>query len=143
VIAFAEVTDPFGVGKPGNAIESPLRLVDLIEKALPLKALDRLCARIAPSDTTFKYRIVPKATLAGASYGVRLNAAQRTRIARLAAIRAQIRKVWGSDQEARDFLFRPHQLLAGRRPIDVAIGTELGGELVRDLLGRLEHGATV
>lgn len=85
------------------------------------------------------YRIVPKATLA--RYAVRLNAAQSTRVARLADIWALARKVWGSDAETRDFLFRPHQLLEGRRPIDVAIENELGGQLVRDLLGRLQYGS--
>jgi putative toxin-antitoxin system antitoxin component (TIGR02293 family) len=141
VIAFAEVSDLLGMIKPKGAIESPLQFVDLIEKGLPLKALDRIATRIAPSDATFKYRIVPKATLA--RYTVRLNATQSTRVARLAGVWALARKVWRSDEEARDFLFRPHQLLEGRRPIDVAIENELGGELVRDTLGRLEYGSAV
>ena len=62
-------------------------------------------------------------------------------MARLAAIWTVARKIWGSDEEARDFLFRAHQLLDGRRPIDVAIENELGGELVRDVLGRLQYGS--
>jgi len=139
VIAFAEVTELLGVAKPKTAIESALHFVDLVEKGLPVKALDRVCVRIAPSDASFKYRIVPKATLA--RYGSRLNAAQSTRLARIAAIWTLARRVWGSDAEARDFLFRPHQLLEGRRPIDVSIENELGGDLVRDLLGWLEYGS--
>ena len=141
MIAFAEVGELLGVTKPKGAIDSPVHFMDLIEEGLPLKALERLSTRIAPSDAAFKFRIVPKATLA--RYSTRLNGAQSMRIARLASVWAAARKVWGSDEETRDFLFRPHQLLEGRRPIDVAIENELGGELVRDILGRLEYGSAV
>jgi len=139
MIGLAEMSELLGVSKPRSAAASPLQLVDMVEKGLPVKALDRLCARLAPSDAAFKYRIVPKATLA--RYSVRLNATQSSLLARLAAIWTLARKIWGSDEEARDFLFRAHQLLDGRRPIDVAIENELGGELVRDVLGRLQYGS--
>src|SRR5258708_36330709 len=105
--------------KPKGAIESPLQFVDLIEKGLPLKALDRIATRIAPSDATFKYRIVPKATLA--RYTVRLNATQSTRVARLAGGWAPARESCGSDEDARGFLFFPPQLLGSRPPSDLAI----------------------
>lgn len=126
-----------GVTPPKHA--SPMKLVELVERGLPLKALDRVSTRIAPDDTGFKYKIVPKATLA--RYGQRLNSMQSSKVARLAGVWTSARNVWGSDQAARDFLFRPHQLLDGRRPIDVAIENELGGELVRNILGRLEFGS--
>lgn len=62
---------------------------------------------------------------------------------RLAKIWSLAQAVWGSDEAARGFLSREHQLLDGRRPIDVAIENELGAELVRDILGRLQHGSAV
>lgn len=141
MIAFAEVNELLGVARPKGANDSPLHFVDLVNKGLPLRALERLSTRIAPSDAAFKYRLVPKATLA--RYATRLNAAQSMRIARIASIWTEARRVWGSDEETRDFLFRPHQLLEGRRPIDVAIENELGGQLVQDILGRLEYGSAV
>lgn len=136
----ADVTELLGVTKPKSPI-APLAFVDLVEQGLPLKALDRLSMRIAPEDSQFKYRIVPKPTLA--RYKHRLNSTQSTLIARLAGIWAVARKIWGSDEETREFLFRSHPLLDGRRPIDVAIENELGAELVRDILGRLEYGSAV
>lgn len=141
MIAFAEVNELLGVAKPRSANDSPLRFVDLVNRGLPARALQRLSTLIAPSDAAFKYRLVPKATLA--RYGSRLNAAQSMRIARIASIWTAARKVWGSDEETRDFLFRPHRMLEGRRPIDVAIETELGGQLVQDILGQLEYGSAV
>lgn len=140
MIAFAEVNELLGVAKPKDS-DSPLHFVDLVNKGLPLRALERLSTRIAPSDASFRYRLVPKATLA--RYATRLNAAQSMRIARIANIWTAARKVWESDEETRDFLFRPHQLLEGRRPIDVAIENELGGQLVQDILGQLEYGSAV
>jgi putative toxin-antitoxin system antitoxin component (TIGR02293 family) len=135
----AEVATLLGVARP--AVDSPLKFVDMIDRGLPRRALDRLCMRLAPEDASFKYRIVPKATLA--RYSVRLSAAQSTLVARLADIWALALGVWRSDDAARDFLFRPHQLLEGRRPIDVALENELGGQLVREILGRLQHGSAV
>jgi putative toxin-antitoxin system antitoxin component (TIGR02293 family) len=123
---------------------SLLHLVDLAERGFPVSTLDQISKRIAPSDVTFKYRIVPKATLARAKSGSsRLSSAQSTLIARLAKIWALARTTWGSDEATRDFLLRQHQLLEGRRPIDVAIENELGGELVREILGRLQNGSAV
>jgi putative toxin-antitoxin system antitoxin component (TIGR02293 family) len=129
---------------PKKANPSLLQLVDLVERGFPISTLDQISKRIAPSDVTFKYKIVPKATLARAkANSARLSSAQSTLIARLAKIWSLARTVWGSDDATRDFLLRQHQLLEGRRPIDVAIENELGGELVREILGRLQNGSAV
>ncbi len=51
------------------------------------------------------------------------------------------RDVWGSDGEARDFLFRPHPMAEDRLPIDLAIQSEFGAELIVDILGGLKYGS--
>jgi putative toxin-antitoxin system antitoxin component (TIGR02293 family) len=143
--ALLEVRDILGLRsiRPGPA-SSQLQLVDLAERGFPVSTLDQISKRIAPGDASFKYRIVSKATLARAKAGSsRLSSAQSTLVARLAKIWALARTVWGSDEATRDFLLRQHQLLEGRRPIDVAIENELGGELVREILGRLQNGSAV
>ena len=63
------------------------------------------------------------------------------RRARAARVWAFAREVWGGDEEARGFMLRPHAILDGRRPLDVALATEPGGQLVEDLLGRLKYGS--
>jgi putative toxin-antitoxin system antitoxin component (TIGR02293 family) len=143
--ATLEVRDILGLRNIGpKKASSLLHLVDLAERGFPVSTLDQISKRIAPSDVTFKYRIVPKATLARAKSGSsRLSSAQSTLIARLAKIWVLARTAWGSDEATRDFLLRQHQLLEGRRPIDVAIENELGGELVREILGRLQNGSAV
>ena len=130
--AALEVRDILGLRNIGSKkASSVLHLVDLAERGFPVSTLDQISRRIAPSDAAFKYRIVPKATLARAkSSSSRLSSAQSSLIARLARIWALARTVWGSDEATRDFLLRQHQLLEGRRPIDVAIENELGGEIM-------------
>jgi putative toxin-antitoxin system antitoxin component (TIGR02293 family) len=100
---------------------------------------------IAPTDANFKYRVVSRATLdrRRKSEGKRLSPEESERLARIAKLWAFAREVWRSDEEARAFLFRPHMLLEGRQPIEVAVKTEIGARLVEDILGRLEYGSAV
>src|SRR4051812_39666819 len=143
--AIEEVAGLLGI-KPGK--ERPASAFDVIERiegGLPVAVLDRVSRSIAPTDANFKYRIVSRATLdrRRKSEARRLSAEESERLARIAKLWAFARAVWGSDEEARDFLFRPHMLLEGRQPIEVAVKTEIGARLVEDILGRLEHGSAV
>ena len=63
--------------------------------------------------------------------------------ARLASVWTQAVRIWKAEEAARDFLYRKHALLGGRRPIDLVWEDEIGAELVRDVLGRLEYGSAV
>ena len=51
--------------------------------------------------------------------------------------------VWKSEEAARAFLNRPHPMLEGRKPIDVAIQSELGADMVKSILGELKYGTAV
>ena len=59
----------------------------------------------------------------------------------MAGLWAEATDVWGGEEEARAFLFRPHPLLEGRTPIDLVLGSDLGARLVEDILGRLRYGS--
>ena len=117
---------------------------------IPLTALDRVAKAIAPGDAGFSFRLVPRATLlrrrkafatAHNAAAARLSAEESARLARLAEIWALAREVWGSDDEARRFLFRPHPMLEGRLPIDIVLANEHGRPLVEGILGRLQYGS--
>jgi uncharacterized protein (DUF2384 family) len=47
--------------------------------------------------------------------------------------------MWGSTEEARGFLNRPHPLLEGDAPLEVA-RTEIGARRVEGMLYDVEHG---
>lgn len=120
---------------------SPMALIERIERGLPADVLDRLARRIAPGDAAFKYRVVPKATLARRRAGRRLTAEESARLARVAELWRLALAVWGDEEQARVFLLQPHMLLEGRVPLDLALKTDLGARLAESLLGRLRYGA--
>jgi putative toxin-antitoxin system antitoxin component (TIGR02293 family) len=137
---FVEVARVLGL-KTGTA--SGVAYLDLVDRGLPIGSLERIATCVAPGDRNFKYRIVPKASLARSKSQHRLSAGQSVVISRLASVWATAARIWKSDEAARDFLTRRHPLLEQRRPIDLILENEIGAELVKSVLGRLEYGAAV
>ncbi len=142
------LSDVLGLRTKGPLL--PMSLMTEVEKGLPLTALDRLAKAVAPHDAAFAFRMVSRATLARRrkalatsrdAAAARLSAEESARVARLAEVWAFARKVWGDDAAARAFLFRPHPMLEGRRPIDVVLANEFGRPLVEDILGGLLYGS--
>lgn len=68
---------------------------------------------------------------------------QSAKLARLNELMEKAVQVWKSDEIARAFLLRPHPLLQMRTPISVAMTNQVGTDLVRDILLRLEHGTSI
>lgn len=132
-----------GEEKPGDAQLSDVDYLKRVSRGLGLAALTRLTEEIAPADPEFRYRIVPKASLARFKAARRLGAKQSVLILRIADIWAQSLRIWKTPEEARGFLYRPHPLLGDREPMDLALENELGANLVRSVLGRLDSGSAV
>ena len=141
MLAISDVNDVLGLREKQDSPQSPFGLISRIEGGLPVGALDRLAGLLAPDDSQFKYRLVPKATYERRKAAGRLAADEGTRVARLARIWNLAVDVWGGEVDARDFLFRPHAMLEDRRPVDVVIQNEIGAELVIDILGGLKYGS--
>lgn len=141
MFAAVNVADVLGLPPKEQAARSPFGLIQRIENGLPLDALERVARLLAPGDAQFKYRLVPKATFERRKSSRRLSSDEGTRLARLARVWSLSVDVWGSDEEARDFLFRPHPMMEDRRPIDVVIQSEFGAEMVLDILGGLKYGS--
>lgn len=142
MLAFTEIADVLGLPPKEIAARSPLGLMSRIDEGLPLGTLERVARLLAPGDAQFKYRLVPKATFErrkGTTH--RLSSDEGTRLARVARVWGLALDVWRDEAEARDFLFRSHPMLEDKRPIDVVIQSEIGAELVLDVLGRLKYGS--
>lgn len=122
---------------------SPFQFLTHLDKGLPVGSVDRIAALIAPSDAAFRYRIIPKATLARLRAKRRLSRSQGEIVARLAEVWTDALRVWKTAAEARGFLHRRHPLLENQEPIELALQSAIGAQLVRDVLGRLEHGTAV
>ena len=138
---YATVADTLGLPLGGKPALSPLDLVGRIEKGLPIATLDRLARTLAPADAQFKYRLVPKATYERRKTSHRLSSEEGARVTRLARVWGLALEVWGTEAEARDFMFRPHAMLEDALPIDVAIRSEIGADLVLGILGGLKYGS--
>jgi putative toxin-antitoxin system antitoxin component (TIGR02293 family) len=141
MLALANVADVLGLPAKEVAARSPFGLISRIEEGLPLDALERIARLLAPGDTRFKYRLVPKATFERRKGAHRLSSDEGIRLARLARVWSLALDVWKDEEEARDFLFRGHPMIEDKRPIDVAIQNEFGAEMVVDILGGLKYGS--
>lgn len=145
MLVIDQVSQVLGISALG-----PLPLMSAVQDGLPLRSLDRVAHAVAPSDSQFAFRIVPRATLARRRKALsanrtdgRLSAEEGARLVRLAGVWSMAVEVWGSDASARTFMFEPHALLCGRRPIDVVLENELGRPLVESILGQLLYGTAV
>jgi putative toxin-antitoxin system antitoxin component (TIGR02293 family) len=122
---------------------SRLFLANSIEKGLPVTALERLAAAVAPQDAGFKFRIVAKTTLDRRRKTKRLTSEESDRVARIAKVFSFAVSIYREPDKAREFLTRPHPMLDGKIPLDVAIATGPGADIVINLLGRAAYGGGV
>ncbi|WOS67082.1 MULTISPECIES: antitoxin Xre/MbcA/ParS toxin-binding domain-containing protein [Sinorhizobium] len=141
MLAFENVADVLGLPAKESAARSPLGLISRIEGGLPIAALERVAHLLAPNDSLFKYRFVPKATYERRKATLRLTSDEGMRVARVARVWNLALDVWQSEEEARAFLFRAHPMLEDKRPIDVVIQSEIGAELVLEILASLKYGS--
>lgn len=141
MLAVSTVADVLGLPEKEPTARSAFGLMSRIEDGLPLSALDRVARLLAPGDAQFKYRLVPKATYERRKGSHRLSQDEGARLARLARVWGLAVEVWQDEAGARDFLFRSHAMLEDRRPIDVVIQSEIGGEMVLDILAGLKYGS--
>jgi putative toxin-antitoxin system antitoxin component (TIGR02293 family) len=134
-----DVAEVLGLEEGASIPNGSLALMTRVDEGLPLSALDRLAKAVAPGDSQFPYRLVPRATLARrrampAGQQV-LSAEEGAKVARLASVWALALEVWKDPEAARRFLRKPHMLLQGRTSLDVVLANELGGRLVENILG--------
>jgi len=127
----------------GKPLVSAFQFLTYLDRGLPVSSIDRIAGALAPADAEFRYRIVPKATLARLQAKRRLSKTQGELVARLAGVWTDALRVWKTEDDARGFLNRKHPLLDNNRPMDLALQSEIGAQLVHDVLGRLEHGTAV
>lgn len=141
MLAFGNVADVLGLPVKEVASRSLFGLISRIENGLPIGALERVAHLLAPGDAQFKYRLVPKATYERRKAVDRLSPDEGTRLARVARVWGLAVDVWQNEEEARDFLFRPHPMIEDKRPIDFVILSEFGAEMVVEILAGLKYGS--
>jgi putative toxin-antitoxin system antitoxin component (TIGR02293 family) len=126
------------------ATDTRLALAYSIQAGLPVSALDHLAEAVAPDDTRFKFRLIPKATLERRRRSHKpLTTDEGDRLARIAKVFSIGLDIYRDPVKLREFLGRPHMMLDNKAPMDVALGTGPGADAVINLLGRAAYGGGV
>jgi putative toxin-antitoxin system antitoxin component (TIGR02293 family) len=132
------------LGVKPQMTDTRLALAYSIEAGLPVSALDHLAQVVAPDDMRFKFRLIPKATLERRRRSKqRLTSEEGDRLARLAKVYAIALDIYRDAARVREFLGRPHMMLDNKTPLDVALATGPGADLVINLLGRAAYSGGV
>ena len=133
------------LGVKANVGNTRLGLANSIQSGLPVSALDRLAGAVAPDDARFKFRLIPKATLERRkkSASRHLTSEEGDRLARLAKVYVFALDIYHDSADVREFLNRPHAMLDGKPPLDVALATGPGADAVINLLGRVAYSGGV
>jgi putative toxin-antitoxin system antitoxin component (TIGR02293 family) len=127
----------------GKAVTSVEELEEIVGEGLPKAALRTTVRRVFPLPREANrclYRIVPEATYKRRNGKLRVIESERTE--RLARVIAAAETVWDDQNDAREWLLKPHPELGDRAPIECAL-TELGARQVEALLDRLQYGLPV
>jgi putative toxin-antitoxin system antitoxin component (TIGR02293 family) len=128
-----------------DPIESPLSLPEIISNGLPISSIDAIAKFVAPDDNAFKYRLVPKATLERRrkSPSQTLTTEEGDRVARLAKVLSVALEIYKDPALVREFMTRSHQMLEGKQPIEVALSSSAGTDVINNLLQAMAYGGGV
>ncbi|HEX9360517.1 MAG TPA: antitoxin Xre/MbcA/ParS toxin-binding domain-containing protein [Bradyrhizobium sp.] len=133
------------LGLKPKKTETALTLAYSVKKGLPVSALDKFAGRLAPHDVRrFTYRVVPKPTLERRRKAKQLLTTEESdRLARIAKVFAFGLEVFRDEAKVRSFLDRPHPMLDGKTPLEIALTTGPGADAVINLLGRAAYSGGV
>ena len=123
--------------------ESLEELRHVAEAGLPVAAVKVLQAELkrfgVRRASEFVNRIVPRATRKRRKL---LKREEGEAVLRVAATVALAVYVWGEEEAAAEFLTRPHPMLGGVKPIELAL-SEVGVRHVEDILWGIHYGLPV
>jgi len=121
-----------------------LLLADKISAGLPVGAATHLGRSLEVLGHNTIHEIIPEATLRRAEKKKRLSKDSSEKLYDIARVLDQTARMFQGDaEEAARFLRRPHPLLDGRTPFDVAKSSTAGADAVLDLLRRADAGVAI
>ena len=134
------------MGLPSWRKTNSLSLVNQIERGLPLQAVERISQAMAPDDPRAKFTLLSRSTWSRLQKRSRqhLTREMSERVHGVARVLLEARRLWAGDESAMvRFLNRPHLLLGGRTPLDVARESTAGADLVVRIIGEARAGVAV
>ena len=148
------MTEPVGdaaeiarlMGLPSWRKMNSLSLVNRIEQGLPLQVVERISRAMAPDDPRAKFTLLSRSTWSRLQRRPRqhLTREMSDRVHGVARVLLEARRLWAGDESAMvRFLNRPHLLLGGRTPLEVARESAAGADLVVRIIGEARAGVAV
>ena len=127
-----------GTAVLGKGAASGAGFIQRLEDGFPGRVLAQLkkFSQLTDSDLT---EVIPARTLANARKAAKLTPDQSDRVARTAGISALAQRVFGDAETAREWLLTPNPALDHELPLRM-LRTGSGGDLVENVLIRIEHG---
>lgn len=123
-----------------DTVVTPGKLIESIDVGLPVRELEELQATLeVPMDKLAPKLGISIATIQRRKQQGRLEPGESDRVLRFARLMGKAVAVFGSEQDARQWLNSPQFGLGGAVPLDYA-KTEVGAREVENLLGRIEYG---
>ncbi|WP_142846167.1 antitoxin Xre/MbcA/ParS toxin-binding domain-containing protein [Telmatospirillum sp. J64-1] len=142
-----QISEPARIAKWLSLTPDPpfteVSLARSVASGLPVQATDMLVEFFGSRQVV--ERIVPEATLRRARKNQkRLSPQYSERLYDLTKVIDAVGRVYGDDQDrVKAFLLRPHPLLEGEKPLDLAVTGAAGADAVLNLLARAEAGVAV
>ena len=119
---------------------SPSERIERLRRGLPYSAVERLREELELSlDELAKAVGISTRTLSRRRKEKHLNLEESDRLFRIARIYGHALEVFGDSEKAARWFKRSHPVLDGMTPLEV-FDTDLGAQLVDDLLTRVEYG---
>jgi putative toxin-antitoxin system antitoxin component (TIGR02293 family) len=105
---------------------------------LPAASIEWLSKRFTREE--IEQIVIPKRTLARRiAKKEPLTAGETDKVLRLGRIGAQAERVFGDPEKAKRWLRKPSAALSGQTPITL-LKTEMGAQIISELLGQIAHG---
>ena len=119
---------------------SPLGWIQLVRDGLPVAAVEAVLKHTRISQAALAAALaIPERTLARRKREGLLSAEESAKLLRFAKAAAGAETVFGSCEAGIQWLQAPNRALGAVTPLSL-LDTEIGAEMVLDLLGRIEHG---
>ncbi|MCZ2079941.1 MAG: DUF2384 domain-containing protein [Bryobacterales bacterium] len=125
----------------GKAIRNPDDLAQLVRKGLPASSVTELAQRLHIGNSVLSRKLgIPQRTLTRRlSQRSLLTSAESDRTVRMARVYANAVEMIGDQEKAIEWLGTPNRALGGERPLD-HLDTDVGAQMVDDILGRIAYG---
>jgi putative toxin-antitoxin system antitoxin component (TIGR02293 family) len=122
-------------------VKQPDDLARLVREGLPVGSVTALAHKLQIRNSVLSRKLgIPQRTLTRRlSQQSLLTSAESDRTVRMARVYANAVDMIGDEEKAVEWLRTPNRALAGEKPLD-HLDTDVGAQMVEDILGRIAYG---